>query len=65
MSTPAARQSEANKDLVRRHIDLSWNDADFDGLDDVWAPDAIVHLYDGLIAEEWIALGAPDSSVTT
>jgi predicted ester cyclase len=38
---------EANKDQVRRHIDLSWNKAEFDRLDEVWSPNAVVHLWDG------------------
>ena len=37
------------KDLVRRHIELAWNEADFDGLDEVWAPDAVVHLANGRV----------------
>lgn len=47
--TRSADQSLANKELVRQHIDLSWNEADLDGLDRVWAADAVVHLYDGQI----------------
>ena len=39
--------TDANKDLVRRHIDLSWNQADFDALDEVWDVNALVHLWDG------------------
>jgi ketosteroid isomerase-like protein len=35
------------KELVRRHIDLAWNEADFDRLDEVWSPDAVVHLANG------------------
>jgi len=35
---------ESNKLLVRRHLDLSWNKGDIDGLDEVWAPDAVLHL---------------------
>ena len=38
---------EANEDAVRRHIDLSWNRAEFDALAEVWSPDAVVHLWDG------------------
>ena len=37
----------ANKELVRQHIELSWNAAEFDRLDEVWAADAVVHLSDG------------------
>jgi hypothetical protein len=39
--------TDSNKDLVRRHIDLSWNDADFDALDEVWAVSCVVHLANG------------------
>ena len=45
--TSASDKSQANKQLVRRHIDLSWNDADFEALDQVWAPDCVVHLPTG------------------
>jgi ketosteroid isomerase-like protein len=45
--TARTDDAEANKELVRRHIDLSWNAADFDALDQVWASDAVIHLYDG------------------
>jgi predicted ester cyclase len=38
---------DSNKDLVRRHIDLAWNDASFDALDEVWAPQCVVHLANG------------------
>ena len=38
---------ESNKLLVRRHLDLSWNKGDIDGLDEVWAPDAVLHLPGG------------------
>lgn len=38
---------EANQNAVRRHIDLSWNQAAFDALSEVWSPDAVVHLWDG------------------
>lgn len=38
---------DTGKDLVRRHIDLSWNKADFDALDAVWSDEAVVHLWDG------------------
>jgi len=38
---------ESNKDLVRRPVDLSWNDARFDALDDVWAAGCVVHLANG------------------
>ncbi len=47
MASPPTANLEANKDLVRRHIGLSWNDAAFDDLDTVWASDAVIHLYDG------------------
>ena len=38
---------EANEQAVRRHIDLSWNQANFDALAEVWSLDAVVHLWDG------------------
>ncbi|MEY2470195.1 MAG: hypothetical protein QOF21_2893 [Actinomycetota bacterium] len=39
--------TETHKEMVRRHIDLSWNQADFGALDQVWSADAVVHLWDG------------------
>lgn len=33
---------EANEGAVRRHIDLSWNQAEFDALAEVWSLDAVV-----------------------
>ena len=38
---------DANEQAVRRHIDLSWNQADFDALGEVWSLEAVVHLWDG------------------
>lgn len=38
---------DSNKALVRRHIDLAWNAADFEALSEVWAPDCVVHLANG------------------
>jgi hypothetical protein len=51
-ATPTIREvamapDDLQKELVRRHIDLSWNKADFDALDQLWASDAVVHLWDG------------------
>ena len=39
--------ADSNKALVRRHIELAWNEADFDALSEVWAPDCVVHLANG------------------
>jgi hypothetical protein len=38
---------DANKELVRKHIDFAWNDATFDALDEVWADECVVHLANG------------------
>ena len=38
---------EANEEAVRKHIDMSWNKAEFDSLAEVWSLDAVVHLWDG------------------
>ena len=38
---------DANKELVRKHIDFAWNDASFDALDEVWAQECVVHLANG------------------
>jgi predicted ester cyclase len=35
---------DSNKQLVRRHIDLAWNEAAFERLGEVWSPIAVVHL---------------------
>jgi ketosteroid isomerase-like protein len=36
-----------NKEIVRRHLDLSWNKRDVAALDSVWAKDAMLHLPGG------------------
>ena len=38
---------EANEEAVRKHIDLSWNKAEFGALAEVWSLGAVVHLWDG------------------
>jgi hypothetical protein len=41
---------------VRRHIDLAWNAADFEGLAEVWASDCVVHLANGRLVVGFDAL---------
>jgi ketosteroid isomerase-like protein len=48
--------TERHKDLVRWHLDLSWNKGDYDALDHVWATDALVHLPAGRTIEGLAAL---------
>jgi hypothetical protein len=43
----AAMSLDANKELVRKHIDFAWNDASFDALGEVWADTCVVHLANG------------------
>jgi len=38
---------QANKDLVRSHLDLSWNKREIEALDEVWATGAVLHLPGG------------------
>jgi hypothetical protein len=38
---------DLNRDLVRRHIDLAWNEARFGALKEVWAVGCLVHLANG------------------
>ena len=47
---------EQNKRLVERHLDLAWNVGDFTALDEVWAPDAVVHVVAGITLEGLPAL---------
>jgi predicted ester cyclase len=39
--------AEANKELVRRHLDYSWRKGEIDRLDEVWSADAVLHLPGG------------------
>ncbi len=36
----------ANKDLVRTYHERLWRDGDLSAVDDIWAPDAVVHMTD-------------------
>jgi steroid delta-isomerase-like uncharacterized protein len=37
-----------NCEIVKRHLDLSWNKRDVEGLDEVWGTDAVIHLAGGV-----------------
>jgi steroid delta-isomerase-like uncharacterized protein len=40
--------SAENKQVVRRHLDLSWNKRDVEGLSEVWGEDAVIHFAGGV-----------------